>query len=265
MEMPLRSMVYQHPDAIGVPRGAQKIGAAQPAMKSVLFVDDDVALGSMMREYFEPHGIQLSMRHSGELGLEAAWTGEFDLLLLDVMLPDLDGFEVLQKLRANSDLSVLLLSARGQPADRIRGLQLGADDYLSKPFDPEELVARVQAIIRRSRARLIPYAATLAQRRVCLHNLTLDRGQRAAWYKTTSLDLSDIEFSLLETFVQSPEVVLTREELVVGIFERAFDPLNRNLDMHVSRLRRKLHLADVPGNPIKTIRSSGYLFSTIGL
>jgi two-component system response regulator CpxR len=122
-------------------------------MKSVLIVDDDITLGAMVGEYLERHEMQLSMRHSGLLGLEAASTGQFDVILLDVMLPDLDGFEVLRRLRTHSDLCVLLLSARGQAADRIRGLQLGADDYLPKPFDPDELVARIQAITRRSNLR----------------------------------------------------------------------------------------------------------------
>jgi DNA-binding response OmpR family regulator len=114
-------------------------------MNSVLIIDDDVKLSTMLREYLARHEIQLEIRHNGELGLEAADTGKFDLILLDVMLPDADGFEVLRKLRVYSDLSVLLLTACGQAADRIRGLELGADDYLPKPFDPDELTCTFAA------------------------------------------------------------------------------------------------------------------------
>ena len=234
-------------------------------MKSVLIVDDDVALGSMIREYLERHEISLSMRHNGKMGLEAASSGEYDLMLLDVMLPDVDGFEVLRRLRATSDLSVMLLSARGEPADRIRGLQLGADDYLPKPFEPDELVARIEAVLRRSGKRVTEAPQPAASPRITVNDLMVDPGSRMAWYKATPLDLTDIEFSLLLTFAQAPGAVLSREELVVGVFERPFHPLNRNLDMHVSRLRKKLHAANLPGNPIRTIRSEGYLFTVPGL
>jgi two-component system response regulator CpxR len=230
-------------------------------MNSVLIIDDDVKLGTMLREYLARHEIQLEIRHNGELGLEAADTGKFDLILLDVMLPDVDGFEVLRKLRVYSDLSVLLLTARGQAADRIRGLELGADDYLPKPFDPDELAARIRAILRRSvrRSSLLP--ARDADRRISWGDLVLDLTSHSARYKNRALDLTAIELSLLEAFLRSPGVVLTREELVIRIFERPFHPLNRNLDMHVCRLRRKLHSATLLGNPIKTVRSLGYLFS----
>jgi two-component system response regulator CpxR len=182
-------------------------------------------------------------------------------MLLDVTLPDVDGFEVLQRLRVYSDLSVLLLTARGHAADRIRGLQLGADDYLPKPFDPDELVARIRAILRRSGASTAALPTPGAHRRLSLGGLMVDPASRSAKYREHHLDLTDIELSLLEMFIQSPGVVLTREDLVVRIFERAFHPLNRNLDMHVCRLRRKLNSASVGGNPIKTVRNAGYLFS----
>ena len=231
-------------------------------MNSVLIIDDDVKLGTMLREYLARHEIHLEIRHTGELGLEAADTGNFDLILLDVMLPDVDGFEVLRRLRVYSELSVLLLTARGQAADRIRGLELGADDYLPKPFDPDELAARIRAILRRSVQRASMLPARDVDRRLCLGDLVIDLTSHSARYKNRTLDLTAIELSLLEAFIRSPGVVLTREELVIRIFERAFHPLNRNLDMHVCRLRRKLHSATMLGNPIKTIRSSGYLFST---
>jgi two-component system response regulator CpxR len=232
-------------------------------MRSVLIIDDDVKLCTMLREYLARHQIDLEIRHHGKLGLEAAFAGQYDLVLLDVTLPGIDGFEVLQRLRKSSDLCILLLTARGDAADRIRGLQLGADDYLPKPFDPEELVARIRAIIRRGTPRSISSLSNAVDRGMPLTVLTVDGASRTARYGTIRLDLTDIELSLLETFLQSPGVVLTREELVARIFQRPFHPLDRSLDMHVSRLRRKLRTATPLGNHIKTVRSSGYLFSTV--
>ena len=232
-------------------------------MRSVLIIDDDVKLCTMLREYLARHQIDLEIRHHGKLGLEAAFAGQYDLVLLDITLPGIDGFEVLQRLRKSSDLCILLLTARGDAADRIRGLQLGADDYLPKPFDPEELVARIRAIIRRGAPRFVSSLSHAVDHGRQLTQLTVDGASRTARYGTSRLDLTDIELSLLEIFLQSPGVVLTREELVARIFRRPFHPLDRSLDMHVSRLRRKLRTATPLGNHIKTIRSSGYLFSTV--
>jgi len=232
-------------------------------MRSVLIIDDDVKLCTMLREYLARHAIDLEIRHHGKLGLEAAFARQYDLVLLDVTLPGIDGFEVLQRLRKSSDLCILLLTARGDAADRIRGLQLGADDYLPKPFDPEELVARIRAIIRRGAPRFVSSLSHAVDHGRQLTQLTVDGASRTARYGTSRLDLTDIELSLLEIFLQSPGVVLTREELVARIFRRPFHPLDRSLDMHVSRLRRKLRTATPLGNHIKTIRSSGYLFSTV--
>jgi len=234
-------------------------------MSSVLIIDDDVTLGAMLREYLEQYKIQLEIRHNGELGLEAAVAGGFDLILLDVMLPDIDGFEVLKRLRVSGEIFVMLLTARGHAADRVRGLELGADDYLPKPFDPAELLARIRAILRRSVRPSHSHQGKDEDRRVRLGGLALDLVSHKATYNDAPLELTDIELSLLEAFVQSPGVALSREELVLRLFGRPFHPLNRNLDMHVCRLRKKLHSGMLLGDPIKTVRSSGYLFSTSGL
>jgi two-component system response regulator CpxR len=232
-------------------------------MRSVLIIDDDVKLCAMLREYLARHEIDLEIRHHGKLGLEAAFAGQYHLVLLDVMLPGIDGFEVLQRLRKLSDLCILLLTARGDAADRIRGLQLGADDYLPKPFDPEELVARIRAIIRRGAPRFVSSLSNAVDHKRQAIGLSVDLDSRTARYGSRRLELTDIELSLLETFLQSPGVVLTREELVSRILRRPFHPLDRSLDMHVSRLRRKLSAVTPFGNHIKTVRSSGYLFSTV--
>jgi two-component system response regulator CpxR len=231
-------------------------------MRPVLIVDDDVKLCEMLCDYLSRHEIKLTTRHDGQQGLEEAHSAQHELMLLDVTLPGIDGFEVLRRLRTFSDICVLLLTARGEAEDRVLGLKLGADDYLPKPFHVEELVARVHAILRRRVPRLPSMTAAFPKPRLQREGLTIDFASHTVLYGDTMLDLTDVETCLLEQFLQSPGVVLTREELVAGVFQRPFHPLDRSLDMHVSRLRRKLHAATPLGNHIKTIRSSGYLFST---
>jgi two-component system response regulator CpxR len=230
-------------------------------MRPVLIVDDDVKLCDMLRDYLARHDIELTARHEGNHALEAARAAQHELMLLDVTLPGIDGFEVLRRLRTFSNVCVILLTARGEAADRVRGLQLGADDYLPKPFDVEELVARIHAILRRSIPRLATTATHPSKPTLKRDGLTIDFASRTVLYRNTLLELTNIEISLLEMFMQSPGVVLTREELVVRVFQRPFHPLDRSLDVYVSRLRRKLQSATPLGNHIKTIRSSGYLFS----
>jgi len=226
-----------------------------------LIIDDDVKLCDMLRDYLGRHDIEITARHDGAHGLEAAQSARYELVLLDVMLPGIDGFEVLQCLRTFSDVRVLLLTARGESADRVRGLRLGADDYLPKPFDAEELVARIQAILRRGIPSPPSAPAAFPKPKLERVGFTIDFASRTVLYGKNLLDLTNIEMSLLEMFLQSPGVVLTREELVSRVFQRPFHPLDRSLDMYISRLRRKLHSATPLGNHIKTVRSSGYLFS----
>jgi two-component system response regulator CpxR len=229
-------------------------------MRAVLIVDDDIKLCTMLREYLGHHEIDLEMRHDGTSGLEAAFANKYDLILIDVMLPDMDGFELLQRLRQTSHAFVLLLTARGEAADRIRGLQLGADDYLPKPFDPEELIARIRAILRRSGSTNIS-SAMVSESVPARAGFTIDMISRSAAFEGKPLDLTDVEFLLLDLFIRSRGSVLTREELVSRVFNRAFHPLDRSLDMHICRLRKKLSATTPYAGRIKTIRSSGYLFS----
>jgi two-component system response regulator CpxR len=230
------------------------------SMKSVLLVDEDVKLHEVLGDHLARHRIELTFRHDGEQGLEAARYGEYNLMLLGAMLPGIDGFEVLRRLRTFSSLYVMLLTTRADVADRIRGLQVGADDHLAKPFDVEELVARVCAILRREALRL-PLPAGSDIPRLQRADFTIDFASRTVSYKNETLTLTNIELSLLQTFLESPGVVLTREDLVARVFQRPFHPLDRSLDMYISRLRRKLRSATPAGDHIKTIRSAGYLFS----
>jgi two-component system response regulator CpxR len=229
-------------------------------MESILIIDDDISLCSMLKEYFALHKMKLAMRHNGLRGLEEARSGKFDLILLDVMLPGIDGFEVLRMLRPISDVSILLLTARSEVDDRINGLENGADDYLAKPFNPRELVARIRSILRRRSATAMDVLVRDDNRRISVRGFELDTATRSARYRGTVLALTETEFALLEALLESPGVVLGREQLSDRISQRPFHPLDRSLDMLISRLRRKLDVQDNPGQAIRTIRSTGYVF-----
>jgi len=228
-------------------------------MKSILIIDDDIEFCIMLRDYLTAHDIYLTMEHDGDAGLDAVRTCALDMILLDVMLPGIDGLEVLSRLRGFSPLSVLLLSAQGSEANRILGLDEGADDYLAKPFNPRELVARIGATLRRSERRnfqIKPPEPTLQD-----SGLAFNFESRQAFYRGSRLPLTDVEFALLSVFLGSPGMVLEREDLVARVLQRPFNPMDRSLDMHISRLRRKLAVVEEFVDPIKTIRSAGYLFS----
>jgi len=229
-------------------------------MTSILIIDDDIEFCAMLRDYLTSHDIKLDAEHHGEAGLAVLRAHTYDMILLDVMLPGMDGFEILGRLRQFSHLSVLLLSAQGSEANRIAGLDEGADDYLPKPFNPRELVARIHAILRRSEHRMPDRHADIS---AIEHTsgFSFNVLSRQAFYRGNRLPLTDVEFALLNIFLDSPGRVLEREDLVIRVFQRPFNPLDRSLDMHISRLRRKLAAIEQFADPIKTIRSSGYLFS----
>lgn len=226
-------------------------------MRSVLIIDDDIDFCEMLCDYLLLHEIRLDARHSGIAGLAEVYSGSYDILLLDLMLPDIDGYEVLRRLKRFSSVSVLLVSTLGGEDDRILGLDEGADDYLPKPFNPRELVARISAILRRS-------DCGLSRPRVFTPDkpgLEPNPAAQDTCYLRNQLGLTTIEFSLLCIFLQSPGTVLEREDLVTRVFQRPFSPLDRSLDMHISRLRRKLAPFEEYTNSIQTIRSSGYMYS----
>lgn len=223
-------------------------------MDDILLIDDDVELGNMLTDYLSRYGFRVSVVHRGDLGLRAALEKRWSLILLDVMLPGMNGFEVLKQVRAASPVSVLLLTARGEDVDRIVGLEIGADDYLPKPFNPRELLARIRAILRRSAAT--ESADSPAPLRV--DDLELDPAARTVLQNGTRIDLTDIEFALLEALMHSPGKVVPREDLAEKALGRKFNPFDRSLDMHVSRLRRKLSQGDAHDDRVKTIRGTGY-------
>ena len=222
-------------------------------MEDVLLIDDDVELCSMLTEYLGKNDFRVKTAHRGDLGLRAAQQRPWALILLDVMLPGMDGFEVLKRIRAESSVNVLLLTARGEDVDRIVGLEIGADDYLPKPFNPRELLARMRAILRRNTSISTATAAVLR-----VGDLELDTAARRVLKAGARVELTDVEFSLLEALMQSPGKVVGREDLSQSVLGRPFDPFDRSLDMHVSRLRRKLSQSGPDENQVKTIRGAGY-------
>jgi two-component system response regulator CpxR len=220
----------------------------------ILLIDDDVELCSMLTEYMGRYGFRTTVVHRGDTGLKAALEKTYALVLLDVMLPGLDGFEVLRRIRASSAVSVLLLTARGEDVDRIVGLEIGADDYLSKPFNPRELLARMRAILRRTAGAQVVQEQTLLR----ADGLELNRAARTVLQNGRKIDLTDVEFGLLEALMNAPGKVVTREDISENVLGRKFHPFDRSLDMHVSRLRRKLSGKDAAEELVKTIRGTGY-------
>src|SRR5579864_3043623 len=218
----------------------------------ILLIDDDVELCSLLDELFQREGFEIRTEHDGVRGLERARTGEFDLIVLDVMLPGLDGFEILRQLRRSSMIPVLMLTARGEDVDRIVGLELGADDYLPKPFNPRELTARIRAISRRMEAR--PAGDS---RRLEINGVILDPGSREVFKDGAKVEMTTLEFDILEMLMRAAGRVLSRDALMEHLYNRKATPFDRSIDMHISHLRRKLE-KDQP--LIKTIRGVGYQF-----
>jgi two-component system response regulator CpxR len=223
-------------------------------VEEVLLIDDDVELCSMLSDYLGRYGFHVSAIHRGDTGLKVALKTPYALILLDVMLPGLDGFEVLKRIRAVSSASVLLLTARGDDVDRIVGLEIGADDYLPKPFNPRELLARMRAILRRRSGT----DATIEHTLLRVQGLELDTAARTVLQNGQKIELTDVEFDLLKMLLQSPGQVVSREELAENVLGRKFHPFDRSLDMHISRLRRKLSGNGMEDDRVKTIRGTGY-------
>jgi DNA-binding response OmpR family regulator len=232
--------------------------AVSPGPTRLLIIDDDRKLCRLIREYLEPMGYQVITAHTGPEGLEAAAAGNFHAVILDVMLPGLDGFEVLKGIRRKSNVPVLMLTARGEEPDRIVGLEIGADDYLPKTFSPRELLARLRAVTRRSTltaAGAEPADAT----ELVVGPIRVNTGSRTALLKDAPLDLTPVEFDLLASLVRSRGRVKSREQLLDEIRDRNYDVFDRSIDVHISALRKKL--GDDPKSPrfIKTVRAAGYM------
>ncbi|HEX8814562.1 MAG TPA: response regulator transcription factor [Terriglobales bacterium] len=226
-------------------------------MEQILVIDDDAELSSLVTEYLEPEGFQVEAVNDGIRGLERAQAGEHLLVVLDIMLPGLNGLEVLRRLRASSRIPVLLLTARGEDVDRIVGLEIGADDYLPKPFNPRELVARIRAVLRRTKGS--PGEAVPASIKV--GEIELDPATRSVTHHGKPVELTSVEFNLLHVLLGEAGRVVTREHLVDAVLGRKFSPFDRSIDMHVSKVRKKLGDSDSTTDYIKTVRGVGYIFA----
>lgn len=223
----------------------------------ILIVDDDVKLCRLVRDYLEPLGYQVTAAHTGPDGLAAAAREQFAAVILDVMLPAMNGFDVLRNLRAKSNVPVLMLTGRGEEADRIVGLELGADDYLPKTFSTRELLARLRATIRRS--SVTRAQAEFREAEIVVGGLRLDPEARSAALDGEALPLTAVEFDLLMSLAKSVGRVRTREQLLNEIADRNFDVFDRSIDVHISSLRKKLGDDSKSPRFIVTVRSAGYM------
>src|ERR1700683_4383853 len=225
-------------------------------MERVLVVDDDSGLCQLVTRFLSREGFAIRWAFGGTAGIEQALAEEDSLIMLDVMMPDTNGFEVLRRIRQQSRTPVLMLTARGDTHDRIRGLEMGADDYLPKPFDPAELVARIRAILRRSAPHRPAFAA------IALGDIELDGGTRSVRRGGAPVDLTTVEFDLLAALMRVAGSIVSREDLVRSVLGREFSPFDRSIDTHVCNLRRKLGPLEDGGERIKGVRGAGYLYAS---
>ena len=226
----------------------------------ILLIDDDVTLCRLVSQYLTGEGFQTDTAQSGEQGLKQALAGKHALIVLDVMMPGMNGFEVLRRIRAESLSPVLMLTAKGDSLDRVLGLEMGADDYLSKPFDPKELAARIRAILRRTkRAAMNRQGQRSAQ--LVLDDITLDASARTVRRNGEPVNLTTVEFDLLETLIRAAGKAIDRESLSRNVLGREFSPFDRSIDTHVCNLRKKLGPLADGTERIKGIRGLGYLYA----
>lgn len=225
-------------------------------MSRILLIDDDLGLSELLAQLLELEGFELTLAHDGQAGLDLALQQTFDLILLDVMLPKLNGFEVLRALRTKKQTPVLMLTARGDEIDRVVGLEIGADDYLPKPFNDRELVARIRAIIRRTHIQASDNAQTIQS----FGDLSLDPARQEVHCRDQLIILTGTEFSLLVELVQNAGELATKEILSQKVLGKKLMPFDRSLDMHLSNLRKKMPERSDGRPRVKTIRGKGYIW-----
>jgi two-component system, OmpR family, response regulator CpxR len=231
----------------------------------VLLIDDDEELGALISRFLERESFEIHVEIDGASGLERAQSGTFAAVILDVMMPGLNGFDLLRELRRTSNVPVIMLTARGQDIDRIVGLELGADDYLAKPFNPRELAARLRAIQRRTRSPSssapAPGAAHESPSVLRIGDVELNPRARLVKRGGGEVVLTSVEFALLELLMRAAGHIVSREELSSQGLGRRLSQSDRSIDVHVSNLRRKLGAAPGGGDRIKTVRGFGYQYT----
>ena len=226
----------------------------------ILMIDDDKKLCRLVADYLEPMGYEVASAHDGVSGLEMVREDDFHAVILDVMMPQMDGFEVLKRLRRESDIPVLMLTARGEETDRIVGLEMGADDYLPKTFSSRELLARLRAVTRRYKVSERKAETAVKDQALVFGELHIDINARTVHLNEKVLNLTPIEYDLLACLAGAAGRVLTRDQLLDAVAGRSYEVFDRSVDVHISSLRRKL--GEDPRNPrfIQTVRTAGYLF-----
>jgi DNA-binding response OmpR family regulator len=230
---------------------------AEAGKNRLLVIDDDKKLCRLIRDYLEPMGYEVASAHTGPDGLEKTQAGDYQAIILDVMLPGMDGFEVLKQLRRSSDVPVLMLTSRGEEPDRIVGLEIGADDYLPKTFSTRELLARLRAVTRRSIRTTAAEPASGSE--IVVGRLRVNTAARVALLDDQPLTLTPVEFDLLAALARARGRVKSREQLLEEIRDRNYDVFDRSIDVHISTLRRKLDDDAKEPRFIRTVRSAGYM------
>ncbi len=228
-----------------------------PQRRRILMIDDDVELCGLVRDYVRADGLDLDAVYEGSAGIARARLREHSLVVLDVMLPGMNGLDVLRRIRAECAVPVLMLTARGDDVDRIVGLELGADDYLAKPFNPRELIARIRAVLRRAAGATAGTSAEL----LTVADVEVDCGARVLRRGGQCIELTSVEFDLAVTLLRAAGRVVPRDELFKAVLGRRLMPDDRSIDMHVSNLRKKLGHTVGSVERIKTVRSVGYLYA----
>ena len=224
--------------------------------RTILIIDDDRELCDLVGELLRGEGFDVDAHHSGDGAIERAVGGGYELVILDVMLPIQSGFEILRGIRRRSAVPVILLTARGEDVDRIVGLEIGADDYLPKPFNSRELTARIRAVLRRVQPR-----EQDGSPQIIVGDVTLDPATRTVVRNGATVELTTVEFELLQMMLSSAGRVVTREEISQKVLGRPFDPFDRSIDVHVGKVRRKLADTGDGDERIKTVRGVGYIYA----
>ena len=232
----------------------------RPTAEQVLVIDDDVELCRLVTRYLTQEGFQIASVNGGASGAELALSGNYALVVLDVMMPGVNGFDVLRRIRAESRIPVLMLTAKGDALDRVLGLEMGADDYLPKPFNPQELVARIRAILRRAKPDRAE-AGQASATPIVVGDVEMDQGARVVRRQGEVVNLTSVEFDLLEALLHAAGQVVGREKLTRDVLGREFSPFDRSIDTHVCNLRKKIGLLADGTERIKGVRGIGYLYA----
>jgi two-component system response regulator CpxR len=235
-------------------------GLSQHNPAPVLVIDDDAELCNLVSRFLTREGFQIESVNSGARGVEKALSGSYSLIVLDVMMPEMNGFDVLRRIRAESRMPVLMLTARGDALDRVLGLEMGADDYLPKPFSPPELAARIRAILRRAKPAETETHET-AEKTIAIGEIEMDLGARVVRNGHQLINLTTVEFELLEALMRDAGQVVNREKLTKDILGREFSPFDRSIDTHVCNLRKKIGPMSDGTDRIKGVRGIGYLYA----